>query len=167
LSIRQREENKSGSVSPISVSSISAADTIGIRWEILRPGFPRETAVFAGDDSPTARHFGGFINGRLAGVASIYQVPCPDRPDAPRAWQLRGMATLPEVRGLGVGKALVAACEQSVRDGDDSFLWCNARIGAVDFYAHLGWLVSSDEFDIPTVGPHRRMLRVLAPSNPA
>jgi GNAT superfamily N-acetyltransferase len=148
-------------VHPISVTFISAAETIDIRWLILRPGFPRETAVFVGDDSPTAKHFGGFTNGHLVGVASIYQALSPDRPDVPRAWQLRGMATLPEVRGLGVGKALVAACEQSVRDAGDSFLWCNARVPAIPFYQRLGWLVSSDEFDIPTVGPHRRMLRSL------
>lgn len=148
-------------MAPISVSSISAAETIEIRWQILRPGFPRETAVFVGDDSPAAKHFGGFIESRLAGVASIYPAACPDRPEEQRGWQLRGMATLPEVRGLGVGKALVAACEQTVREVGDPFLWCNARIGAIDFYARLGWLVSSDEFDIPTVGPHRRMLRAI------
>jgi GNAT superfamily N-acetyltransferase len=151
--------NKSWCVAPISVSSISAAETIEIRWQILRPGFPRDTAVFVGDDSPTAKHFGGFIEDRLVGVASIYPASCPDRPEEPCAWQLRGMATLPDVRGLGVGKALVAACEQSIRDAGDPFLWCNARIGAIDFYARLGWLVSSEEFEIPTVGPHRRMLR--------
>jgi GNAT superfamily N-acetyltransferase len=153
-------------VPPISVARISAADTVSIRWDILRPGFPRETAVFVGDDSPTAQHFGGFIDSRLVGVASLYQLPCPDRPEVRRTWQLRGMATLPEVRGIGVGKALVAACEKAVRDAGDSLLWCNARITALDFYARLGWQVSSDEFDIPTVGPHRRMLREL-PANPA
>lgn len=150
-----------------STKRISAAETIPIRWLILRPGFPRETAIFDGDDAPTTQHFGGFIDTRLVGVASIYQVPCPDRPGVRRAWQLRGMATLPEIRGLGIGKALVAACENAVHEAGDSLLWCNARTSAIDFYAQRGWIISSDEFDIPTVGPHRRMLRVIELANPA
>lgn len=145
------------------VKPILAAETLTIRWIILRPGFPPETAIFEGDNVPTTQHFGGFIGDRLVGVASIYQIPSPDRVTILRAWQLRGMATLPDVRGLGVGKALVAACENAVRNGGDSLLWCNARTSAIDFYAQLGWTVSSDEFDIPTVGLHRRMLREIAP----
>jgi GNAT superfamily N-acetyltransferase len=149
------------------VTPISAADTVAIRWSILRPGFPRETALFDGDELPTTQHFGGFVELRLVGVVSIYSVPCPDRPHARRAWQLRGMATLPEVRGLGVGKCLLCACENAVRNAGDSLLWCNARTGAIEFYARQGWIISSDEFDIPTVGPHRRMLRILPDLNPA
>src|SRR5262245_10855739 len=98
------------------IKRISSNETIAIRWPILRPGFPRETAVFDGDDAQTTQHFGGFVDDRLVGVASIYQVPCPDRPDVLRAWQVRGMATLPEVRGLGIGKALVTACEAAAHD---------------------------------------------------
>ena len=151
----------------IFVQRIPAADTIDIRWLILRPGFPRETAVFDGDDASETQHFGGYLNAGLVGVASIYLAPCPDRPDATRTWQLRGMATLPEVRGLGIGKALVAACETAVREAGDTLLWCNARTSAIEFYAQLSWSVSSEEFDIPTVGPHRRMLRLLSSANPA
>jgi GNAT superfamily N-acetyltransferase len=154
-------------MSSVLVRQIPASETISLRWSILRPGFPRETAIFDGDDAPTTQHFGGFIDERLVGVTSIYQVPCPDRPGVLRSWQLRGMATLPEVRGLGVGKALLAACENAVRNAGDSLLWCNARTSAIQFYARLRWVISSDEFDIPTVGLHRRMLRVLSAPNPA
>jgi len=149
------------------VIRITPSETLPVRWPILRPGFPRETAIFDGDDAPNTQHFGGFIDDRLVGVASIYHAPCPDHPDVHRAWQLRGMATLPEVRGLGIGKALVTACENAVRDAGDRLLWCNARTGAIDFYTQRGWIVSSDEFEIPTVGPHRRMLRIIEPGNPA
>jgi GNAT superfamily N-acetyltransferase len=154
-------------MSSILVRQIAAAETIPIRWLILRPGFPSETAIFDGDDALTTRHFGGFVDERLVGVTSIYQMACPDRPDAPRAWQLRGMATLPEVRGLGVGKALLAACESAVRNAGDSLLWCNARTSAIEFYARFEWSISSDEFNIPTVGPHRRMLKIIPDPKPA
>jgi predicted GNAT family N-acyltransferase len=67
------------------------------------------------------------------------------------------MATVPEVRGLGFGKALVAACVNTVKEERGALLWCNARKGAVPFYARQGWKILGEEFDIPTAGPHFKM----------
>ncbi len=148
------------------IRPISAADTIAVRWPVLRPGFPRETAVFAGDDDAGTLHFGAFDGAKLAGVASIYLVPCPDpipaadgtaRPAPTPAYQLRGMATLPEVRGRRFGEALLAACVAAAREKGAALLWCNARTSAAKFYAKNGWQILGTEFDIPTVGPHFRM----------
>jgi GNAT superfamily N-acetyltransferase len=143
------------------IRPISAADTIAVRWPILRPGFPRETAVFDGDDAATTLHFGAFDGGTLVGVASIYLVPFPPHPDAAPAFQLRGMATLPEVRGRHFGEALLAACVAAARERGAALLWCNARTSAAKFYAKNGWQIVGEEFDIPTVGPHFRMRRAV------
>ncbi len=143
------------------IHPISAAETIAVRWPILRPGFPRETAIFDGDDAPGTLHFGGFDGERLVGVASIYLVSFPAQPDAAPAFQLRGMATLPEVRGAGFGKALLDACVAAARERGAALIWCNARTSAADFYAKHGWRIAGDVFDIPTVGPHFRMWRDL------
>jgi GNAT superfamily N-acetyltransferase len=137
---------------------ISAEETVAVRWPVLRPGFPRETAEFSGDTEPTTFHLGVFADGRLVGVASVYDAPCPDDSGAIHPCQLRGMATLPEVRGSGGGRALLAACVEKARDRGCDLLWCNARVSAADFYARAGWQVVGAEFDIPTVGPHFRML---------
>jgi GNAT superfamily N-acetyltransferase len=72
------------------------------------------------------------------------------------------MATLPEVRGAGFGKALLDACVAAARENGAAILWCNARTSAADFYAKNGWRIVGAEFDIPTVGPHFRMSRALA-----
>lgn len=144
------------------IRPIAAEETIAVRWPILRPGFPRETAVFDGDDAPGTLHFGGFDGERLVGVASIYLVPFPARPDVSPAFQLRGMATLPEVRGAGFGKALLDSCVAAAREKGASLIWCNARTSAADFYAKNGWRIVGEEFDIPTVGPHFRMSVMLA-----
>jgi GNAT superfamily N-acetyltransferase len=140
------------------IRAISAAGTIAVRWPILRPGFPRETAVFDGDDAPTTLHFGAFDGDALVGVASIYIAPFPAKPDVFPAWQLRGMATLPEVRGAGFGRALLDACVAAARKKSGALIWCNARTNAATFYGKNGWQIVGDEFDIPTVGPHFRML---------
>jgi GNAT superfamily N-acetyltransferase len=148
------------------IRTISAAETIALRWPVLRPGFPRETAIFDGDDAATTLHFGAFDGDMLLGVASIYLVPCPEKipaqPGVSPAFQLRGMATLPEVRGAGFGRALLDACVAAARENGAAILWCNARTSAADFYAKNGWRIVGAEFDIPTVGPHFRMSRALA-----
>jgi GNAT superfamily N-acetyltransferase len=144
-----------------SVRRISAEETIAVRWPILRPGFPRETAVFDGDHDLLTIHLGAFQGERLVGVASIYAAPLPEKPELNRTWQLRGMATLPEVRGLGLGRALLQACETAAREAGGALLWCNARIAAAPFYSRHGWEIIGSEFDIPTVGPHYRMMRAL------
>ncbi len=139
------------------IHTISAEETIAIRWPVLRPGFPRETAIFAGDELATAKHFGAFDGRTLVGVASIYLVPLPERANVAPAWQLRGMATLPEVRGRRWGCALLDACVTHARVERAALLWCNARTSAAAFYAKHGWQIVGTEFDIPTVGPHFRM----------
>jgi predicted GNAT family N-acyltransferase len=75
------------------------------------------------------------------------------------AYQLRGMATEEVVRGTGVGKTLLEAAEKFVRGTEVRRLWCNARVPAMGFYEKAGWRVVSEEFEIPTAGPHVRMVR--------
>ncbi len=146
------------------IHPISDAETIAVRWPVLRPEFARETAVFDGDDAPDTLHFGAFDRGALVGVASIYRATFPAQPDVPHAMQLRGMATLPEVRGRGFGDALLATCVAAAREKGATRIWCNARTSAADFYVRRGWRIIGGEFDIPTVGPHFRMWRELSPT---
>ena len=143
------------------IRAISAVETIAVRWPVLRPGFARETAVFDGDDAVGTLHFGAFDAEKLVGVASIYLAPFPVQPDVSPSFQLRGMATLPEVRGAGFGKALLDACAAAAREKGAAFLWCNARTSAADFYSKNGWRIAGEEFEIPTVGPHFRMALAL------
>ena len=143
------------------IRQISAAETIAVRWPVLRPGFSRATAVFDGDDAPGTLHFGAFDGGTLTGVASIYLAPFPVQPAVSPTFQLRGMATLPVVRGAGFGRALLDACVAAAREKGAALIWCNARTSAADFYGKNGWRIVGDEFDIPTVGPHFRMCLAL------
>ena len=152
----------SGHSSPESAASIiirriPAAGTHSIRHSILRPGMPPDSAVFPGDDDPATEHFGAFRGSELVGVASIYSAILPEQPDVNAAWQLRGMATLPTVRGLGCGRALLEACSAAAAGKNGLILWCNARATAVAFYERHGWKVVSEEFVIATAGPHFRM----------
>jgi GNAT superfamily N-acetyltransferase len=145
----------------VTVCPLPLAEIMPLRWRVLRPGFPREEAGFAGDDAPETQHFGAFIEGTLAGVASIYLVPLPESPADFPAWQVRGMAAEPAHQRRGVGRALVAECESVARGRGGVLIWCNARRAAVGFYSRCGWSVIGAEFSIETAGPHFRMVKRL------
>jgi len=155
--LNKTANNEPRPVGSVEVHSITAEQTLLLRLPILRAGLPRETAVFPGDDHPSTCHFGAFVSERLVGVASIYEARFAERPEIVNAWQLRGMATLPEVRGQGCGRVLLTRCVEEARVRNAELLWCNARTPAVSFYARHGWQVSGSEFEIPTAGPHYRM----------
>jgi GNAT superfamily N-acetyltransferase len=144
------------------VRIITAAETLPLRQAVLRPGRPIAAARFPGDDAPAARHFGAFRDGQLLGIASLYLAELPEQPGV-AAWQLRGMATTPEARGMGFGRALVLACIAFARDNGARVLWCNARIAAAGFYRKLGFEILGERFEIPDVGPHFRMMLRLEP----
>src|SRR6185369_10778696 len=115
------------------VRVITAGETLPLRQRVLRPGRAIAAAQFSGDDAPSTRHFGAFRDGRLVGIASLFLVELPEQPGL-AARQLRGMATAPEARGMGFGRALVLACVAFTRENGAQLLWCNARTPAAGFY---------------------------------
>lgn len=142
------------------VRRAALAEILPLRHAELRPGLPRATACFDGDDEPTTLHVGAFDGTDCIGCASWMCRRWQGEP----AWQLRGMATRADRVRRGVGRAMLEAGERLLREVDDVRLaWCNARLAAVPFYERLGWQVVSDVFDVPTVGPHRVMTRRLRP----
>jgi predicted GNAT family N-acyltransferase len=133
----------------------SLDEILALRHTVLRPGLPPESAAFDGDDEPETRHFGAFDGPETIGCLS-----CLRRDRDGEAHQLRGMATAPAVRGVGVGRALLGFAEEMlVAETGVRGLWCNARVESIGFYERLGWEVVSDEFDVPGVGPHRVMTK--------
>ena len=132
---------------------IRAQDTWEIRQQVLRPTQNLSDVQFPNDDSPGARHFGSFKDGQLVGIASVCCELFPGELGA-HAWRLRGMATLPEVRGQGRGKALIAACLAHVREQRATCFWCSARTSALSFYTALGFESWGEVYEVPEAGPH-------------
>src|SRR6266487_1332521 len=149
-------EDMTSSPGVAEIRVITTGETLSLRQTVLRPGRSIAAAQFSGDDAPATRHFGAFSAGRLVGIASLFLAEMPGQSGV-AAWQLRGMATAPEARGKGFGRALGAACVAFARENGARLLWCNARTPAVGFYRKLGFETLGGEFEIPGVGPHFRM----------
>jgi GNAT superfamily N-acetyltransferase len=132
-----------------------------LRHQLLRPGRPADELVFPGDDEPDSLHLGAFEEERLVGIATVIREPPPGE-GGDRAWRVRGMATLPEVRGRGYGGLLLERCVEHAVNHGGAVLWCNARAGAVGFYRRFGFVTQGDVFDIPDLGDHYLMSRTLS-----
>jgi N-acetylglutamate synthase-like GNAT family acetyltransferase len=139
----------------IDVRRAGVEEIVGLRHRVLRAGLPRESAYFKADDLETTRHFAAIHQGRVVGCATLLL----NEWEGKEAWQLRGMAVDESVRGRGVGRLLIEAMEREAGASGVRTMWCNARVEAIGFYRRAGWEVASEEFVVPTAGPHVKMVR--------
>jgi GNAT superfamily N-acetyltransferase len=148
-------DGRSLSVGPATVQQI-----LPLRHRVLRIGLSVESAKFPGDGDATTLHAAVFEQATVISCATLMLNEYGGR----SAWQLRGMATDDAWQSRGIGAALLQYLTEWALAGPDvsnriNSFWCNARVPAIPFYQRLGWIVDSEEFDIPTAGPHRRMVR--------
>ena len=140
---------------PVECRRVEVKEILALRHRVLRGGQPPETARFDGALAPPTRHYAAFRGGEPISCLSLVASAWAGRP----AWQLRGMATEAPLQRRGIGRALlVAALADAARDAPGREAWCNARTSAIGFYERLGWTVVSEPFEIPTVGPHVKMV---------
>ena len=142
----------------ISVSRVLPHAVVDLRHRVLRQGMPLESAIFDGDDEPTAIHLGAFERGTMVGCVTLIQREWQGEP----AWQMRGMAVDETMRGMGVGAILLDEVDNiAIASEFSQQLWCNARLIAKGFYEKHGWEAHGKQFEIPTAGPHYKMTKRL------
>jgi predicted GNAT family N-acyltransferase len=152
---------KSDAVTEIAICRVSIDVIVDLRHRMLRAGLPREAAQIPGDDLPSTRHVAVFSSAEDNAPLSCASFMLNSYNGEP-AWQLRGMCTDSAHQSKGFGGKLLACAESEiVRESNVPLFWCNARVPALRFYERHGWKVDSDEFDIPTAGPHRKMVKRL------
>lgn len=140
------------------VEQVPAARTYALRHEVLRPHTPIESVGEPGDDTPPAAAFAALTpDDGVLGTAVVRPAPCPWRPEVPRAWRLRGVATTPDVRGRGLGTAVLRAVVEYVQRHGGELIWCNARTPALNLYLREGFVTEGEQWIDPEIGPHIRM----------
>jgi GNAT superfamily N-acetyltransferase len=145
------------------VRPVPIRDIRRLRSELLRPFEPPEALVYVGDDAPDTFHVGAFLADELVGIATACRDPLPGS-KATDEWRLRGVAVRPEVRGRGLGRALLAACLAHATRNAGGLVWCNGRTTAQGFYRTFGFTVVGPEFEVPGTGPHYQFRRPLTPA---
>lgn len=71
-------------------------------------------------------------------------------------YRIRAMAVAGECQGQGIGAAMLKEI-QRVAQVDGTGLWCNARLRAVSLYERAGFVIVSDRYELPNIGPHHDM----------
>lgn len=128
---------------------VPLAETRPLRQQVLRPH--QTVADLAGHEPAGAVAFGAFDGSELVAVGLV-------GPDGdPGDWRVRGMATAPQARGRGAGTAILQALVQYAIAHGARRVWCNARTPALSLYQRVGFVVASEEFEPPDIGPHYRM----------
>ncbi len=132
------------------VRPIPLAETRALRHAVLRPHQAIEE--LAGHEPAGAVAFGAFD-----GDHQLVAVGLVGADGEPGDWRVRGMATAPHARGRGAGSAVLQALVQHAVAQRAMRVWCNARTSALTLYERAGFVVASDEFEAPGIGPHYRM----------
>ncbi len=138
----------------IEITRVDVEQIIDLRHAVLRTGLPRSDAYFPGDDKTTTVHLAAKIQNQVVGCATILLNEWNGHP----ACQLRGMAIDPAHQRFGLGSKLLADVHRIAQERGVPLIWANARKPAAPFYEKHGWKIASEEFDIPTAGPHYKMI---------
>lgn len=142
------------------IKLINPVDTYALRHQILRANQPIESCRYDGDEKEETFHLGAYIDGNLVSIASFYQEKSKLLQEGLQ-YRLRGMATLEEYRGKGVGSRLIYYAEALLKEREVDLWWCNARVSASRFYEKLGMRQYGEVFDIVPIGPHKLMVKKL------
>jgi predicted GNAT family N-acyltransferase len=138
------------------VSLISSPTDLDHAFAIRREVFVHEQNVRAEDEydefESTSRHFLACINGQPAGTARWRRTA--------NGTKLERFAVRAAFRGLGVGKALVAAVLTDVfgqAETPTGEIYLNAQLSAMPLYAGFGFVAVGPEFDECGI-IHRKMM---------
>jgi len=143
------------------VRFIHANQTLPLRSLVLRNGMAESSCINAEDSEPSTFHLGYFTEEKELVCILSCQLDKHGKLNG-TTYRLRGMATHPDHTRKGYAKALVEAAEIHLSTQLDArYLWFNAREIAFPFYEALGYEFMSDSFDIPGIGPHKEMFKLL------
>ena len=123
-----------------------------LREKYLYSKQKKKLAVYLEDKENSTKHFTLYFNDQIvSGLTLIKKIE-----NKKNNYQIRGMFTLPEHRGLGFGTKLLKHVESEIIN-QKHVIWCNARYKAIDFYEKNGFKRNGNFFLLKGVGKHLRM----------
>jgi GNAT superfamily N-acetyltransferase len=144
------------------VEQVSPDVTRPLRQALLKRNSTLDDLAESDGDYPTAGYFAAIgQQRRILAVASTRPEAPPWPHDAAHPWRIRGVVTVEDARGRGIGSAVIQAVLQHIGRRGGDLAWLNGRTSARDFYEHLGFIQRGGEWDDPESGPHMTMVRSL------
>jgi ribosomal protein S18 acetylase RimI-like enzyme len=132
-----------------------------LRNEVLWPHKTFEQCVLETDHLPSTFHFGVQLDGLTVATVTLQQENSSKLPQE-KQYRLRAMAVREGYRGQGFGDAIVDAGLNHLRELGVEVVWCDARVAALNFYRRLQFDELEEEYEIPIIGLHRFMWKVLS-----
>ncbi len=140
------------------ISKVDADKVRALRHSELRKGQDFSTTSYIEDYEVGAFHMACILDEKIVTCASYY----PEQSikiKSKMAYRLRGMATDSNFQRKGYATDLMKESLKELKKTDCDMVWCNARLGAVDFYKSVGFKITGDLFDIAEIGPHYYMYK--------
>jgi len=141
----------------MTIKELPAADIRKLRHEVLWPHKSSfEDCMIEPDHISTTFHMGALENNEVVGT-STFLIDVNEKFDTKCQYRLRAMATSPSVRGKQVGRQIIEASIQKLKNMKIDLLWCDARLEATGFYEKLGFTMMGEIYNVPNIGPHKLM----------
>jgi len=145
----------------IQLNSANLHHLHALRSQVLRPGLPIEASYYPEDTQDETLHLAiGDNQEQLSAIATFIEQKSPLFAQQ-QQYRLRGMATAELKRRQGLGSRLLLAAFLILKGRNIELIWCNARVNALSFYKYHGFKIIGEEFDIPGIGPHFIMKKLL------
>jgi len=142
------------------LKNISSEEIRTLRHKVLRQGKPFSTTTYQRDNCIETFHL-AFMKDNVPISCATFYPENTSLISSKRAYRLRGMATIKEHRKKGYGKKIMSKAIEEIKKRKGDFLWCNARLVAVEFYKKLGFSFKGEQFNISDIGPHYFMYKKL------
>jgi len=142
----------------IEIKGVDADKIRSLRHAELRKGQNFSTTSYLRDNEESTFHLASILDNKIVTCATFY----PEKSkkiNAAKPYRLRGMATDSNFQRRGYARELMRAAFLELKSKEADFVWCNARLLALDFYKSVGFKISGELFDIEGIGPHYYMYR--------
>ena len=146
------------------IQPVGVEEVRPLRQRYLRPGAAPEAVVYRTDDDATAQHVAARLaTGEVVGVGSLHAENriAGIAPYGLPGMRVRGIAVDEAWRGKGVGSQVLRAMVRIGRTMGMREVWANARTSSLGFYRSARFKPVSSVFEIPGIGEHVVVARVL------
>lgn len=145
----------------VKIEKVDVSRIRDLRYKVLWPHLdgPNECEI-SPDKEESTFHMAAILNDKVVGTVTLL-VEVNPKFEEKKQYRLRAMATDPEIRGYGIGAALVSEAVEELKRMNVKLLWCDARLIATGFYERQDFKMKGQVYEVPKIGPHKLMYKAL------